>query len=197
MKYISKIISITFLLLSGQFANAEMPPPKDTGLPINTKVPEISVIDIYRNKQTVHQLSGPGGLILVLFRSADWCPFCKKQLVEVNQWAEKFNDIGYRVAAVSYDSVETLRKFTYKKKLVYPLLADQNHRTILDYKVLNTEQKPGTKHYGIPFPGVMIIDADGILKYKYFYMGYKKRVKMKLLYEFLSKKVSETPSNAF
>jgi len=188
MKPQLKMILGLSLVLFSLGALAEMPPPKNTGIALNTQVPELSVVDIYRNKQTVKQLSGDKGLILVLFRSADWCPFCKRQLLEINQWAEKFNTLGYRVAAVSYDSVETLRKYTFKKKIIYPLLSDQNNQTILDYKVLNTEQKPGTKHYGIPFPGVMIIDNTGVLQYKYFYEGYKKRIKMKLLYEFLSKK---------
>jgi len=107
--------------------------------------------------------------------------------VEINRWSDKFNAIGYKFAAISYDSTVTLRKFANKKRLKFPLLADQEHQTIKSYKVLNSAEKEGSEHYGIPFPGVMIINNKGFLEYKYFYLGYKKRVILKDLYQKLSK----------
>ncbi len=165
---------------------AKGPIPKDTGLALDSMVPEISVIDVNNDKQTIRQLSGDKGLILILFRSADWCPYCKKHLIEINKWHSKFTALGYGIAAISYDSVETLKTFSDKRKLLYPLLADQNHQTMIDYKVLNKKYQPGDDDYGIPYPGVLIIDEQGKLTYKYFYKGYKKRVKLKKLYQRLS-----------
>jgi hypothetical protein len=49
--------------------------------------------------------------------------------------------------------------------------------------VLNKDVKPESEHYGIPYPGVMVINADGKLIYNYFYQGYKKRVKLENLYQ--------------
>lgn len=183
-----KTIKYVLLMLSILSVNifAVLPPPKDTGLPLHSKVPELSAVDIFNNKQTLKQLSGEKGLLLIFFRSADWCPYCKRHLLEINKWNHKFNQLGYKFAAISYDNIKTLRKFTFKKKLKYPLLADQNHQTIKAYHVLNTEQKEGSEHYGIPFPGMMIIDPNGNLAYKYFYLGYKKRVILKDLYKTLS-----------
>ena len=52
--------------------------PEDTGLPLDSSVPEISVVDIHGQGQTISTLSGEKGLVLVFFRSADWCRYCKK-----------------------------------------------------------------------------------------------------------------------
>ncbi len=185
MKKIINYVLVIMTLVSFNVL-AVLPPPKDTGLPLHSKVPELSAVDIFNNKQTLKQLSGDKGLVLIFFRSADWCSYCKKHLVEMNDWNDKFNELGYKFAAISYDDTNTLRKFSNKKHLKFPLLSDQNHQTIKTYNVLNTEQKEGSEHYGIPFPGVMIIDPNGNLAYKYFYLGYKKRVIIKDLYKTLS-----------
>ena len=176
-------IAIALLTLIMPIASAKMPPIKDISVPLQSQVPEISVTDINGTPKTIKDLSGDKGLVLVFFRSADWCGYCIKHLKEINHWSDKFNELGYQVAAISYDSVDILKEFSDKNNLKYPLLADQNNKTMEDLKVLNDEQKPGGKHYGIPFPGVMIIDANGKLAYKYFYKGYKKRVIMENLYE--------------
>ena len=183
MKAISQFnLALIFLMFVSVNIQAK-PSIKDAGTPINEQVPEITVLDIAGNKQTIKQLSGEKGLVLVFFRSADWCPYCKKHLVEINEWNEKISNLGFNIAAVSYDSIEILEKFSKKKQLMYPLLADQNNQTMSALNILNDEEKRGDKHYGIPFPGVMVINSEGILIYKYFYKGYKKRVKMPTLFK--------------
>jgi len=103
-------------------------------------------------------------------------------LIEINQWQDKLNKIGYNFAGISYDSTEILKKFSDKQQLKYPLLADQNYQTMKDYKVLHQDYKPGSKNYGIPYPGVMIVDNSGKISYRYFYQGYEDRVNLQQLY---------------
>ncbi|MBE9548082.1 MAG: peroxiredoxin family protein [Proteobacteria bacterium] len=176
---------IVFVSLTG-FSLAVMAAkalPEDTGLHLDSTVPEISVVDVHGQKQTIRALSGEQGLVLVFFRSADWCGYCKKHLLEINEWNARINSLGYKIAAISYDSVEILSLFSTKHQLQFPLLSDQQHKTIKAMNVLNLDVKPGSEHYGIPYPGVMIINADGKLIYNYFYQGYKKRVKLENLYQ--------------
>lgn len=180
-KYIVILLSI-IVAFSATNSEAKMPSIKDTAVPVNTQVPEITAVGINGEAKSIKQLSGEKGLVLVFFRSADWCPYCKRHLVEINQWNKKLNGLGYKVAAISYDPVSILKKFSDKRNIQYPLLADQNHKTMQDLNVLNDEYEPGDDHYGIPFPGVMVIDENGKLVYKYFYQGYKKRVKMEELF---------------
>ena len=186
-KAISILIASLGIAISS-IAFAEMPMEKNTGLALNTLVPEISAIDIVGNKQTIRQLSGENGLLLIFFRSADWCPYCKKHLIEIDGWTQRVNGLGYKIAAISYDSIETLKGFSEKRQLKYPLLADQNHKTMESFNVINQENPPGTEHYGIPYPGVMVIDTNGKLIYKYFYEGYKKRVTFEIINQALLNK---------
>ena len=80
---------------------------------------------------------------------------------------------------------QTLKTFSDAQNIAFPLLSDPQSKTIIRYNILNTEQKPGSKGYGIPYPGVMIVGTDGKLKYKYFYHGYKDRVNLEELYSSL------------
>ncbi len=176
---------IIVLLLITENLTAE-PIPINTGLPLLQQVPEISAVDTQGSKKTLKQLTGQKGLILVLFRSADWCPYCKKQLLEINQWNEKFNQLGYTIAAISYDSQQTLADFSDNNKLGFTLLADIQHQTMKSYQVLNQEYQPNSKKYGIPYPGVMVISDKNNLIFKYFYQGYKQRVNLQSLYDQLA-----------
>lgn len=53
--------------------HAESPQtPLSMGLPIGGKVPPFEVRDQLGRPQTLTSLSGPQGLVLLFFRSADW-----------------------------------------------------------------------------------------------------------------------------
>ncbi|PCJ48653.1 MAG: AhpC/TSA family protein [Gammaproteobacteria bacterium] len=174
--------SLFLMLVLTSISFAKMPAVKDISVAINSLVPELSVTDVNSVPKTIKQLSGNKGLVLVLFRSADWCSYCIKHLKEINEWNDRINELGYQVAGISYDSLEILKTFSDKNQLKYPLLHDLNHKTMEDLKVMNDKHKPGDKGYGIPYPGVMVINNEGRLAYKYFYEGYKKRVIMEKLY---------------
>ncbi len=81
---------------------------------------------------------------------------------------------GGRIVAVSYDSVETLKKFSRSSKITFPLLADLESKTIDAYGIRNTEAA-GSRIDGVPYPGTFIVDQKGIIRSKLFLEGYKKR----------------------
>ena len=173
------IFTVIFTLCS--FFSFAALPPIDTGPKLGSQLPPLIVLDQFGDKQELGNITRSKGAIIVLFRSADWCPFCKRHLVELQSEAYKFRNKGYGVMGISYDAPKTLRKFSHKKKLSYTLLSDQNVETFKALNVVNTENEPGDRHYGIPFPGVIVVDNMGNVIYKYFFEGYKKRVKFKKL----------------
>jgi peroxiredoxin len=69
--------------------------------------------------------------------------------------------------------VDVLKTFTEKRKISYPLLSDAGSKTITAYGLLNKEAKGATA--GIPYPGTMIVDQEGIIRAKLFLEGYKDR----------------------
>ena len=80
---------------------------------------------------------------------------------------------------VSYDSVEVLKKFADDRKITFPLLSDPDSKTIAAYALKNKEtagKKFGKVDLdGVPYPGTLIVDKDGVIRAKLFVDGYKDR----------------------
>jgi peroxiredoxin len=149
--------------------------------------PAISAINSQKERVALKQLSADKGLVLVFFRSADWCPYCKKHLLELDKVQEKFSNLGYGLAGISYDTPEVLNQFASQHALKFPLLADQQAQTMLAFGILNKAYSKGDDNYGIPYPGVVVINAQGKVIDSYFYQGYKNRIDFNELYEKLNK----------
>jgi len=166
----SKIKTMIFLgvLLASNTILADQP-PIDTGPMLGSQLPPLSVIDQFGDKQQLNNLMRKNGAVIVVFRSADWCPFCKRHLLELNDVVGQFKEKGYGVAAISYDSPKILRKFSQKKKLRFALLSDQQVQTFKAFDVVNIENEPGSRHYGIPYPGVIVVNKKGEVIHKYFF----------------------------
>lgn len=49
--------------------------------------------------------------MLVFSRSADWCPYCRMQIIELQRSREDVQRSGYELAVVTYDSRDTLKRF--------------------------------------------------------------------------------------
>jgi thiol-disulfide isomerase/thioredoxin len=71
-----------------------------TGPAVGNKVPDFSAQDQEGRRQTLKTVSGPKGTMLVFFRSADWCPFCKTQLVELQRNLDAIRQQGQGLRAV-------------------------------------------------------------------------------------------------
>ena len=76
---------------------------------------------------------------------------------------------------MSYDSLDILEGFHSAQNLPYPLLRDEDARHMKAYGVLNTEYEPGHRGYGIPYPGVLLIDPAGVVQDKFAVPGYRER----------------------
>jgi len=57
-----------------------LPDVQKLGPQVGSRVPDFTLFDQKGQSQTLASLMGPKGLMLVFYRSADWCPYCKTQL---------------------------------------------------------------------------------------------------------------------
>jgi peroxiredoxin len=163
------VLSVVFFGLTTSFA-------EDRGPAIGTKAPDIGVRPDQTGKP--HQLSdlmGKNGLVLFFFRSADWCPFCQAQLVDINNGVAEIEKRGYRVAGLSYDTPEILEAFTAKRHLTYTLLSDPKSEIIDRYDLRDPQYPPGNRAHGVPRPIIFILDAQGVIKAKLFEESFKNR----------------------
>ncbi|MBY0456964.1 MAG: peroxiredoxin family protein [Gemmataceae bacterium] len=82
-------------------------------------------------------------------------------------------EAGVVVVGISYDAVDVLEKFATQQKIEFPLLSDPDHKVIEAYGLTNKEAKG--KIEGVPYPGTMILDKEGVIRAKLFFDGYKDR----------------------
>src|SRR6266478_9437795 len=89
---IALLISVGFLAAaSGQesrLSTVGSAPP--IGLEIGRRAPQFTLVDQFGHEQSNETLKGPKGTIVLFFRSADWRPFCKAQLVQLHNAKERF-----------------------------------------------------------------------------------------------------------
>jgi hypothetical protein len=83
---------------------------------------------------------------------------------------------GLSLAAVSYDPVAVLADFSKRRGITLTLLSDPGSATIKQYGVFNTTI-PETNHqsYGIPFPGTLILNTQGVVTARFFEQAYQER----------------------
>jgi peroxiredoxin len=172
-------ITFGLLLGAGAVLAADPAPEEKTGLNVGEKAPEFKLKDQNRNERSLTTLLKDGNVALVFYRSASWWPYCQKQLVQLQGELTKFQGAGVQVVGISYDSVDVLKEFAEKRNIAFPLLSDPDSKTIIAYALKNKEtagKKFGKVDLdGIPYPGTLLVDKDGVIRAKLFADGYKER----------------------
>jgi len=153
------------------------------GLPNGAEAPAVSLVDTAGATQTLETLAGPKGTVIAFVRSADWCPYCKKQLLDLEAAAAPLAEAGWTLVAVSYDPSETLAGYKADKGLTYELLSDEGSAAIKAFNLLNTDVKPGSRYEGIPHPAIVFVNADGYVVKTLREEGYKTRPAVDLVIE--------------
>jgi peroxiredoxin len=148
-----------------------------TGPDPGEKIPEFALPDQSGALRTLKDLAGSNGLLLVFHRSADWCQYCRSQLVDLEQSRPMLEKHGLQIAAISFDSPEILAKFTREYSIGFPLLSDKGSAVIREFGIFNYNMSPDLKrNYGIPHPVEYLVDPDGTVVKKYFVPNYQHRV---------------------
>jgi len=146
------------------------------GSQVGERVPDFSLPDQNGKVWTLRSIMGPKGAMLVFYRSADWCPYCKTQLAELQTRAADLVKSGIGLAAVSYDPVPVLADFSKRRGITFPLLSDPGSATIKRYGILNTTvPEINQPTYGIPFPGTFMLNTQGVVTSRFFEQAYQER----------------------
>jgi peroxiredoxin len=120
-------------------------------------------------------LAGRNGMVLVLSRSAGWCPVCQAQMVALKDAAKPLASRGYGLAVMTYDSTPVLAKFHGRQQLPYPLLSDGGSRMIRALGLVDPQYPPGNLAHGVPFASVLVIDRAGVIQAVDVSPDYRKR----------------------
>jgi len=143
------------------------------GIQVGEKIPPIAAPDQFGHPQTFESLRGKHGLLLLFSRSADWCPYCKRHLLQLQQAKAEYEAKGVHVASITYDSEGILKSFADRKGITYPMLSDTDSKIIRAFGILNPEGKGFAA--GIPYPGIYYISPDGVVQKRFFESQYSDR----------------------
>jgi peroxiredoxin len=149
---------------------------EDLGPRIGTRVPDIgNPPDQTGTPRSLQSLMGENGLVLFFFRSADWCPYCQAQMIDLNTAVAAIERRGYRMAGISYDSPQILKTFIERRQIGYTLLSDPKSEIIDRYGLRDPQYPQGNPAYGVPRPIIFILDKTGTIKAKLYEETYTKR----------------------
>ena len=143
------------------------------GLKIGDEAPDFTLTSGTGEAVTLSALRENGPVVLVFVRSADWCPFCRRQLQDLEANRGMLEAAGAQLVALSYDDAATQAKAVAKLGLSYALLSDPQSRTIEAYGILNQEARG--KSAGLPHPAIFVIDTTGAIRAKLMEEDYRER----------------------
>lgn len=165
MRFCSAVLA---LLLLSSLGVAEQP-----GLKIGESAPDFRLASSTGGSVALKSALADGPVALVFVRSADWCPFCRRQLTDLQAALKDIETAGLRLIAVSYDAPSTGAAAAKKLGLTYPLLSDPDSKVITAYGILNHEAMG--KGAGIAHPVAFILDRQGVIRAKLMRDDYRDR----------------------
>jgi peroxiredoxin len=135
----------------------------------------LSAPDQAGKAQTLTSLMGEKGVAVLFVRSADWCPFCKGQLVDANRHLERFRALGINVVSISVDDVAKIAAFAAEQKIGYTMLSDPKGDINLSLGIRDTQYPVGTAQFGVPRPTLYVVDRSGVVRLQYMEPTYRTR----------------------
>ena len=160
--------ALALLFAVTRLAAADLP-----GLKVGDAAPDFTLPSSSGESQSLQALLAHGPTVLVFVRSADWCPFCRRQLQDLQKSLPAIEATGVRLIALSYDAPATNAAAAAKLGLTFPLLSDVGSKVIDAYGIRNHEATG--RGAGIPHPTVFLVDRQGVILAKLGRDGYKER----------------------
>ena len=172
MRVLLKIIVALAMMVGGAVAA----PAGAAEIAMGAKVPAgFKAVDSMGRARTWASVAGKKGTVLVLFRSAKWCPFCQAQLKSLKDAQASLAQRGYGLAALSYDPPDVLAGFAAKTGIGYTLLSDEKSAMIDAFGLRDPAYAVGSYAYGVPKASVLLVDAKGVVRWKSVASDYKIR----------------------
>ena len=138
------------------------------GPEIGTALPALQANHKGRRVTGIEEFARGNGTVLVVLRSLDWCAYCKNQIIKLQEHKSYFDLYGIELVAITYDSEDAQQPFIQKHGITIPVLSDNQSKSFRALGILNQGYQPGDSEYGLPHPGAIILNRDGIIMGKLF-----------------------------
>jgi len=131
---------------------------------IGVKVPEFTLFDYTLKRRSLKEFRGKK-LVLAFFPGA-YTGVCIKEMCTLRDALAKLEKLDAQVVAISVNDPFALKGFHEDNALNFPLLSDYTREIIKAYGV-ELHDFAGLKGYIVAQRSVFVIDADGVLKWKW------------------------------
>jgi len=161
------------------------------GIGMNDKAPVFIAKD-QNGKQVSLKNELKNGAVVVVFYRGQWCPYCNKQLMALQDSLGFIKEKGATLIAVSPEKPINISKTVEKTKAAYSVLFDDGLKIMKSYDVafsvdsttiekykkfwIDFYDANGSNGATLPVPAVYIINKEGIIIFKHFDPDYRKRV---------------------
>lgn len=118
-------------------------------------------------------LAGDKGMLLFFVRSVNWCPYCKKQIIDASPQFESIEAKGYNIVIVTYDAVKSQEDFTRKYAIDTHFIADRKSEIIDAFDIRDTQYGRTSFAHGVSYPMIFVLDENGVVKDKMYNEDYQ------------------------
>ncbi|MCE2655971.1 MAG: AhpC/TSA family protein [Sediminibacterium sp.] len=132
------------------------------------------------------------GPVVLFFYRGSWCPYCNKQMAELEDSISLIRAKGSTVIAVTPETNESMKKIINKSKADFSIIHDEGYKimdaynvsfnvdsaTLNRYKSMNLllSDANGTNDVKLPVPATYIIGVDGKIRYVHYDPNFRVRV---------------------
>ena len=133
---------------------------------IGKVAPNFLTVGVYKNRLGKIRLSDYRGkkYVVLIFYPANFTPVSPTELIRLSDRISEFRKLSTQILAVSVDSPFSHLHYLLSKRtqgglahLNYPLISDLTKTITNNYHLLSDD--------GLSFPGLFIIDKEGIIQY--------------------------------
>ena len=128
--------------------------------------PNFLTVGVYKNRLGKIRLSDYRGkkYVILIFYPINFTPVSPTELIALSDRISEFRRLSTQILAISVDSPFSHLRYLLSnrdegglKNLTYPLISDLTQTITNDYKLLTDD--------GFSFPGLFIIDKEGVIQY--------------------------------
>ena len=96
--------------------------------------------------------------------------------MELEQHVDAFAEAGIGIVVITYDAPELQQAFIEDEGITYSFISDIDAATMIALGILNENNQPGDPAYGIPHPGIFVLNPEQEIAGKIFVESYRVRV---------------------
>ena len=163
-------------------------------LAVGTVAPDFRAADAAGRPVKLRQLLQKGQVVLYFYRG-QWCPYCNKQLSELQDSLQILTAKGAQVVVITPETPANIDQTIAKTKAAFPIVHDQNLVIMKAYHTaftvdagtseklrgygIDLQKANGLDQNVLPVPATYVIGRDGRIRFAYFNPDYRHRASVR------------------